>query len=513
MNKKQTSKNLFSNIITLIVNVTLGFFYTPYLVKSLGIAAYGIIPLALIINQYINVLTGSITGSLTRFYSIALQQGKTLEASKYLSTIIAAILIFIALLLPLAYIVIIKIDSLFNIPLEYIDNARTLFAFTLLSFFLSLISSALNITLYALNRLDLLNVISILRTTFKVTAAILFLEMLDKNIAYIGIATLVAELSVFITSIYYFILTTNHEVKIKINYFDMPKLATVLAMTTWIIIIQIGDIGLQRVDIILVNIFWGTKETGILGALSEFGTYITSIVSVFSSLFGPLILLSYSREDHNEVKRIIKNNALIIGILTACIVGLFMGFSNEITELWLGKEFTSYSIWLIFKLLHIPFFMVGGMFTFVFRSWNMIKLPAIFTIVIGIVNFSVLLLMYKYGHRSAYTITLSLLFSSLLIICQTYLFGIWYMKRIYPDSKYTPYIRTTISICIALCILYILSKIYIFYFISIINLQGLMVGISIVGLTGLTFVWFFIISREQKQYLLKEVLINKYSHV
>ena len=509
MNEKQTTKNLFSNIITLIVNVALGFFYTPYLVRTLGIAAYGIIPLALIINQYINVLTGSLTGSLTRFYSVALQQEKTEEASKYLSTIITTMLLFIVLLLPLAYTVIIKIDSIFNIPSEYIGNARALFAFTLLSFFISLISSALNITLYALNRLDLLNFVSILRTTFKVTSAVLFLEMLDKNIEYIGIATLIAELSVFIISLYFFILTTKHQIKIRLTYFDKPKLTAVLIMTIWIIITQLGDIGLQRVDIILVNIFWGTKESGILGALSEFGSYITSITSLFSSLFGPLILIAYSRGDHSEVKRIIKNNTLLVGVLTACLVGLIMGFSKEITELWLGKKFTSYSTWLMLKLLPLPFFMVGGMFAFVFRSWNKVKLPAIFTLVVGIVNFSVLLVMYKYGDGMERTITLSLLFSSIIIICQTYLFGIWYMKRIYPDSNYSHYIRPTLSICISLCLLYILSKVYIFYFMSIISLQGLMIGATFVGLTGLTFAWFFIISHEQKQYLLKEILIKK----
>ena len=63
----QTRKNLYTNIANLVVNIVVGIYYTPYLVNQLGLAAYGIIPLTLIVNQYISVLTGSLTSALSRF--------------------------------------------------------------------------------------------------------------------------------------------------------------------------------------------------------------------------------------------------------------------------------------------------------------------------------------------------------------------------------------------------------------------------------------------------------------
>ena len=66
----QTRKNLYTNIANLVVNIVVGIYYTPYLVNQLGLAAYGIIPLTLIVNQYISVLTGSLTSALSRFYTI-----------------------------------------------------------------------------------------------------------------------------------------------------------------------------------------------------------------------------------------------------------------------------------------------------------------------------------------------------------------------------------------------------------------------------------------------------------
>ena len=159
----QTNKNLVYNIVNLLFTIVIAIFYIPYLVQTLGILAYGIVPLALLVNQYIRVLTVSLTNSLTRFYSLAIQQINPNLASQYLSSAIIAITIFLIFLTPVLIWIIVKIENIFNIPDEYIYDAKLLFSFIFLGFFLSLYSSIINITLYANNRLDSLNVIGISR--------------------------------------------------------------------------------------------------------------------------------------------------------------------------------------------------------------------------------------------------------------------------------------------------------------------------------------------------------------
>ena len=96
----QTRRNFYTNILTLVVNIVVGFFYTPYLTRTLGPSAYGIVPLALIINQYISVVASALTSSFTRFYSVAIQKGDVEEATKTISTSMVVILVLIASLLP-----------------------------------------------------------------------------------------------------------------------------------------------------------------------------------------------------------------------------------------------------------------------------------------------------------------------------------------------------------------------------------------------------------------------------
>lgn len=174
MKVTQLHKNFISNILALIANVVVGILYTPYLIRSLGVAAYGILPLTLVINQYISVLTGSLSGALTRFYSIALQRNDTERASKCLSTIMGVFIISIIILFPVLFVFIDHLEDLFNLPIDQFRSAKFLFLFTICSLFTSLFSSSLNVTLYAENKLDLMNWLKIGRTCLKFVLAILF---------------------------------------------------------------------------------------------------------------------------------------------------------------------------------------------------------------------------------------------------------------------------------------------------------------------------------------------------
>ena len=127
---RQTRINFYTNIVTLAVNVVIALVYTPYLVDRLGVAAYGILPLALIINQYIGIVTSALTNSYTRFYSVAIQKQDYNGASNVLSTSIIAILAIILCVTPLCAGLIIKVDSIFQIPAGYTASAQYLFLYT-----------------------------------------------------------------------------------------------------------------------------------------------------------------------------------------------------------------------------------------------------------------------------------------------------------------------------------------------------------------------------------------------
>lgn len=153
----QIRKNLITNVMCLIANVLVGLLYTPYLVKELGVVTYGVLPIALVVNQYIIILTDSLQSSVTRFYSLEYRQKNYKKASVYFSSAIAITILLAVIVLPVIFCLLPQIEALLHIPDKFFHSAGLLIAYTVASLFVAVCSNCVNITIYSDNRLDLIN--------------------------------------------------------------------------------------------------------------------------------------------------------------------------------------------------------------------------------------------------------------------------------------------------------------------------------------------------------------------
>lgn len=492
--KKQTRINFYTNILALLANILVGIYYTPYLINNLGLAAYGVLPLALIINQYISVATQTLTHAYTRFYSVALQKGDYKEASKDISTSFIVVLLICLLIVPIGIGVISNIDSLFKIPLGLLDSARILFGYTILSFIVSLISSLLNVTLYATNRLDLMNMLKIARTIFKLLFVILAFEVIKVDISFVGLANLLTEGLVLIASVFMFFKFKPSAVRVSFPMFDKHVLFSILGMSVWVLIQLCGDTLLYRTDNIIVNRYWGTEASGALGAISEIGNYVSVIVSVIGSLFGPLILTFFAKGEYEKVKSLFLEQSTIVGCLSAILAGVISGCASSILDIWLGNGMGQYSWWLVMKMVVLPFYAAGGILAFVYRSWNKMRFPAIGTIFLGVIDILILIGMCEWEQPADAMPVLVV--GAVFSILQCFVLNIVTVCKIYKDCKnrFVP-IFFKIAITFMMCLLggtLITSWIQLT---TLIELGGVLV---IMAVFMLIFVSFAILSKDER---------------
>jgi membrane protein EpsK len=59
----------------LALRVLVGVWFTKYLIQYLGVALYGIVPLAISVSSYINMLTPSLSSAVGRFFCDRSQSG------------------------------------------------------------------------------------------------------------------------------------------------------------------------------------------------------------------------------------------------------------------------------------------------------------------------------------------------------------------------------------------------------------------------------------------------------
>jgi len=450
--QRQTRVNFYTNMVALLANVGVGLYYTPYLVDTLGLAAYGVLPLALIVNQYITIATSTLTHSYTRFYSVALQRAEYENASKSISTSMYVVAIICACIVPVGVWIVHDADRLFTIPPELLAGARQLFVFTILSLFLSLFSSLLNVTLYAINRLDLMSWIKIARTVLKLAVVVLFFRYVGVDIAYVGLSGLIVEVAVLVASIWLFFKKKPSGVALGLKYFDKAYLYAILGMSVWVLLQVCGDTLLYRTDALIVNRYWGLIASGVLGAITEIGNYVMVAIDVVRVLFGPLVLIAYSKGNHAEVKSLFVEQSTIVGCLTALICGIIAGAGSEVLEIWLKKDLGVYHWWLFFKMIVLPFYASGGILALVYRAWNRVRFPAVCTLLLGVADITVMVAVCEWVKPESPL--LILVINAVFGILQCYLLGVISVLRIYGDCKKKLFriagkITVTFAICFA----------------------------------------------------------------
>ena len=71
--RKQTFINLASQVTFVILNFVVSIWIVSYLIKNLGVASYGLIPLAVSVANYFNISINAFHTSFNRFITMDLQ--------------------------------------------------------------------------------------------------------------------------------------------------------------------------------------------------------------------------------------------------------------------------------------------------------------------------------------------------------------------------------------------------------------------------------------------------------
>ena len=176
-NQTQNSQflsNISSNLAVYVVNLLLAMWMTPYLIGKLGVALFGLIPLANSVTSYLSLLTLSLNGAVGRFLSIDLQKGDLHSANRTFNTSLLGVLAIALVLLPLLAIFSFLVPRIFHIPSGETRSAQFLFFFILLSFLITQIGAGFSVSSWAKSRFDLRNRILIFSNVLRLVVIVSF---------------------------------------------------------------------------------------------------------------------------------------------------------------------------------------------------------------------------------------------------------------------------------------------------------------------------------------------------
>jgi membrane protein EpsK len=187
------------------------------------------------------------------------------------------------------------------------------------------------------------------------------------------------------------------QLSIQFQAFDRKRLFVLLGMGGWVIVNTAGAMLLSRVDLIVVNAFFGAALTGAYGSVAQLSTLMDSVVNAISSVLRPVMLIKFSQGDIEGLKRVSMISVKLLGFALALPAGLLCGFAKPVLTLWLGPSFEGLSLLVIILVFHFSINYSVRPLLYVQNAYNKVRWPGIATFIAGILDLILAILIARWG--------------------------------------------------------------------------------------------------------------------
>ncbi len=494
--KKQLPINLISNVGYFALNVVIGIWMVPFLIRHLGVEGYGFIPLASSVTSYVSLITLALNGAVSRYLVIALQKNDVEGANKIFNTAFWALAFLSVILVPLVGVFSWFVPRIFHVPVHLVFQVQGLFFMILLSFVISVFSSIFYVSTFANNRLDLRNLIDMSSLSVRAILIIISITFVSTSLTNVGVAYFSGALIALLLGHAFFRKLTP-SLKISRKFFDLSKLRELTSMGGWLVVGQTGTLFFLQIDLILCNILFSAHDTGVYAALIQWNFLLRSMAGVVAAVLAPVVTISYALNQKERIVRMSQCAVKYMGLGVALPVGFLFGFADSILRVWLGLDFVQYApllrlmtFYLTINLAVLPLFGLSA-------AYNKVKWPGIVTFLSGIINIFVAVFLAKFLGWGLYGIASA---GFIVLTFKNVIFAPLYFAHVLNISKlsfFRPLITSCVAVAVVSGVAYTLSRFVVLENFGAVLMAGL--GISIVYLI---FVWLCLFQAEDRSLFL-----------
>lgn len=414
MAKKQLAVNMAANFVAFIVQFGINFFFTPYLIRTVGKEAYSFFPLANSFIGYAGIVTVALNSMASRFITIRIQQDDTEGANIYMNSVLFGNTVMaIALTIPGIFILLF-LNNILNIPPAIFSDIQWLFGLVILAMILNIQLSVFGVATYAKNRLDLSSMRNAESNVLRVVLLVLMFYYFKPSVVYIGIANLIVSLFILLTNVHY-TKKLLPQITFDRKYFRMGAIKELLGAGVWNSINQLSIVLMSNVDLLVANIYLGAAITGELAIVKTVPIFINTIIITLVSVFAPEFTILYAKNKTEELIQSIKTSLKFMSTLMTLPIGFLLVMGGDFFRLWVPGQ-DDHKLFILSSLTLIPMIISTSIETLfhVFSVTNKLKTPSIVFVLSGVVNILLVVGLLKYTSIGVYAIPIVGMVSAVL---------------------------------------------------------------------------------------------------
>ena len=334
---KQLAINIIAQLIAFGIQIGISFFLTPFIVKSLGAAAYGFVGLANNIISYTTLITIALNSMAGRFITINVHQNNIEKANIYFSSVFFSNLLISIFLFIISTILIYYLEVCINIPANLIWDTKALFALLLLNSIIGLVTNVYAVSTFIRNRLELNSIRTIIGNISRAILLIVLFSFFVPHVWYLGISALIYTIYIGYYN-YRYTKELTPELHLSIRKYNKKAVKELIRAGAWNLLSKLSDILSQGFDLLLANLFISATAMGILSITKTIPIVILSVFALLSSCFAPEWTELYAKKQIDKLKDELLKSIRILGIFSSIPLTILYVYGDVFYKLWIPGE-------------------------------------------------------------------------------------------------------------------------------------------------------------------------------
>lgn len=387
----QLAINMIAQIGVFTISLGISFFLTPYIVKNLGVDAYGFVALSNTIIGYMQIITVALNSMAGRFITIEYHKGNLNKANQYFSSVFYANCVLGGIILLICIVLLYYLEHIINIPEFLIPDVKWLFFLLSINTVLTLLFNVFIVPPFIKNRLEITATRNLISTIIRLVLLLVLFSLFSPHLWLLGVAAILCSIYLVVANI----LITKKltpDLHISFSEYNWNRINEVLTSGVWNLVNRISVMMEKGFDLLLANWLINSFVMGLLSISAQISILIPQMFGLITSSFAPSITEFYSKGDIDGIKRNVFKSIRLMSFMTLIPLSFLYVYGNVFFELWLPDQDSNLlQLILVLTTFDFIFGMPLEIFWNVFTATNKIKVPALVMLATGGLTFITLI--------------------------------------------------------------------------------------------------------------------------
>ncbi|WP_418603880.1 lipopolysaccharide biosynthesis protein [Hwangdonia sp.] len=327
-----------SYVIIFLTNIV-GLVLTPFIIRSLGSAEYGLYTMIGALVGYMSVLDFGLNNTIVRFVAKYKAEGDKKGEENFLAHSFIMYFCISILVTVLGLILYYNLESLYSETLtaDQFDKAKVMMLLLIFNLAVSLPGGAFGGICYGYEEFILPKITNIVRY---VVRSILVVVILLYGADSVGLIILDTIMNLLVIAVNIYIAFKVLKVKIKLHKFDKTLFTSILGFSLWLFVFAIVHQLRWQFGQLIIGLYYSTSIVAIYAVGITLGNYYGAFSSAIESVFLPrAIQMTVKNIPKKELTATFIKISRIILIILLYILGAFVIVGKDFVYFWVGEEY------------------------------------------------------------------------------------------------------------------------------------------------------------------------------